>query len=41
NIHENPQHEEEISNNKSYQTSSSSSPNVIMLDKFRNSSKPS
>ena len=40
NIYENPQHEEEISNNKSYQTSSSSSPNVIMLDKFRNSSKP-
>ncbi|MCC8406586.1 SspB family protein [Rickettsia asembonensis] len=40
NIQENHQHEEEISNNKSYKTSLSPNPNVIMLDKFRNSSKP-
>ena len=41
NIQENHQYEEEISNNKSYKTSLSANPSVIMLDKFRNSSKPS
>ncbi|ABV75410.1 hypothetical protein A1C_05875 [Rickettsia akari str. Hartford] len=41
NIQENQQHEEEINTNKSYKTSLSPNQNVIMLDKFRNSSKPS
>ncbi|ADE30286.1 SspB family protein [Rickettsia prowazekii] len=40
NIPEHQQYEKEISNNKSYKTSLSLNPNVIMLDKFRNSSKP-
>ncbi|MCZ6902410.1 MAG: SspB family protein [Rickettsia endosymbiont of Ixodes persulcatus] len=39
NVQENHQHEEEISNNKSCKTSLFPNPNVIMLDKFRNSSK--
>lgn len=40
NVQKASQHEEEVSNNKSYKTSLSPSQNVIMLDKFRNSSKP-
>ncbi|AFB20790.1 SspB family protein [Rickettsia canadensis] len=40
NVQEYHQHEKEIRNNKSCKTSLSPNPNVIMLDKFRNSSKP-